>query len=284
VILSVYLLKILCGMKKSEHNGLTLFTFHQLENQQGIMHFVTGRSGGFSNGPFKSLNTGFHSGDRFEDVLNNRRKIAGVLNLDISQFTFARQTHSANVAIVGKEQKGKGGARPDDAIDNTDALITQERGICICVQTADCVPLLVYDPEKHVVAAIHAGWRGTLRKVAEHTIHTLIETFGCHPADLLVGIGPSNGPCCYEVGEDVREEAIAALGSVNGIILPGASRGKYIFDQWQANKQQLLECGIKEENIEITTYCSQTHHDLFFSSRAGKGVTGRTTSGIMLLE
>jgi polyphenol oxidase len=111
-----------------------------------------------------------------------------------------------------------------------------------------------------------------------------MESFGCIPADLLVGIGPSNGPCCYEVGEDVREEAIAALGSVDGIILPAAVGGKYIFDQWQANKMQLLNCGVKEENIEITNLCSQTHHDLFFSSRAGKGVTGRTTSGIMLLE
>jgi polyphenol oxidase len=270
-------------MKKTDHKNLSLYTFNHLSTHPGILHFVTGRSGGFSAGPFESLNTGFHTGDKYEDVLNNRRKIAGVLGIDVSQFVFASQTHSAHVVIVGEQQKGMGSIKPDNAIPDTDALITQDRGICICVQTADCVPLLMYDPERRVVAAVHAGWRGTLRKVTAHTIRTLEENFGSDPARLVVGMGPSNGPCCYEVGEDVKEETVAALGSAEGVILPTANRGKYIFDQWQANRMQLLESGVGEENIQITPYCSQTHQHLFFSSRAGAGITGRTTSGIMLL-
>jgi polyphenol oxidase len=270
-------------MKKIEYNGLAFFTFNHLSNHPEVMHFVTGRIGGYSKGPFESLNTGFHTGDNHADVLSNRHKIAGVLSIDVAQFTFASQTHSSNVVVVGMQQRGLGSITPANAIANTDALITNCRGICICVQTADCVPLLMYDPDKQVVAAVHAGWRGTLRKVTMQTLNRMADEFDCNPEAMIVGIGPSNGPCCYDVGEDVKQEAIAALGSVEGIILSSATKGKYIFDQWQANKMQLLESGVREENIEITPYCSQTHQQMFFSSRAGKGVTGRTTSGIMLL-
>jgi polyphenol oxidase len=265
-------------------DNITLLEFNNLSNSEGIIHFVTGRSGGFSHDPFSSLNTGFHTGDNYQHVLLNRHKLAGVLGIDVTQFVYAKQTHSAHVAIVGRADKGRGSITSENAIADTDALITRHTGICICVQTADCVPLLIYDPKEQVVAAVHAGWRGTLAKVTTNTIGTMEKEHGCNPSDLLVGIGPSNGPCCYEVGEDVKEAACEALGSPEGIILPGAVKGKYIFDQWYANKQQLLECGVREENIEMSGYCSQTHHTLFFSSRVGRGTTGRTTSGIMLRD
>lgn len=269
-------------MEKSIYNGLALYHSMLLGQQPHLLHFVSGRSGGYSKGPFSSLNTGFHVGDNDWHVLQNRKKMALALNLDLLQLTYANQTHSSNIAIMGVEEKGLGSTRMEDAIANSDALITAVEGICLCIQTADCVPLLLYDPVKHVAAAIHAGWRGTLRQITSHTITTLVQAFGCNPTDLLAFMGPSNGPCCYEVGGEVKKEAAEALGCVREIILPGKKPEKYIFDQWQANKLQLLASGLPEANIEIPRYCSQCQHELFFSSRVGGGTTGRTTSGIML--
>jgi polyphenol oxidase len=269
-------------MKVTVREEIKLYRFHNLSGINEIDHFVTGRQGGYSKGPFESLNTGFHVGDSDWNVLQNRKKLARVLGVDLSQFTLANQTHSRNVAIIDKCKKSKGSAGIETAIENTDALLCNTRGIFICVQVADCVPILLYDPVKHVIGAIHAGWRGTLKKITAFTIRQMADTFESKPSDIIAGIGPSNGPCCYEVGADVKSEAIQSLGITKSILVASETEGKYFFDQWRANYDQLLESGLKAENIEISGICTQTHSVDFFSSRAGSGVTGRFIAGIKL--
>ncbi len=271
-------------MEKTTAEGLELYHFANLKKFGEINHFISSRAGGFSKGPFKSMNTGFHVGDNDWIVLQNRKKLAEVLRIDISQLTFAHQTHSSNIAIIDHVKKGSGSTNYESSIPNTDGLVTNIPGICLCVQMADCVPLLLYDPVNKVIGAVHAGWRGTLRKVAESAVKTMAYTYGCSPSDIIAGIGPSNGPCCYEVGEDVNTEALRSLGDLKGIIKEHPQPGKYIFDQWHANFLQLTDCGIPEKNIEISDLCSHCHSDTFFSSRKDSGITGRTTAGIMLKE
>lgn len=269
-------------MKKTESKGAGLFHFDHLSNFNEIKHFVSSRKGGFSEGSFSRLNIGFHVGDSNFKVLQNRQKLADAVGIDLFWFTFANQTHSGNVAVIDAASRGKGATEKRTAFENTDGMVTNVERICLCVQVADCVPVLMYDPVEHVIAAVHAGWRGILKRIVPATIEKMIQQYGCRAENIYAGIGPSNGPCCYEVEEDVKRETLTSLGSINGIISPGQKPGKFIFDQWNAVKMQLTGAGVKENHIEVSGLCSQCHHDTFFSSRAGQGVTGRYAAGIML--
>lgn len=248
----------------------------------GIDHFVSNRHGGFSQGAYLSLNTAFHVGDKYDAVLHNRKKIARLLGVDLFQFTLANQTHSNNIAVVGLSDKSCGSQGLDMAIADTDALLCNTKGVFICVQMADCVPILLYDPVKLVAGAVHAGWRSTLKFIAPAAIEQMTKTFGCNSSDIIAGIGPSIGPCCYEVGEDVKLASNKVFGEKKGIIKPSANPGKYIFDQWQANYESLILSGLKKKNIELSEICTRCNSDKFFSSRAGNGLTGRFMAGIML--
>ncbi|MFO7873310.1 MAG: peptidoglycan editing factor PgeF [Bacteroidales bacterium] len=260
----------------------TIYSFDKLSEFDTIKHFVSTRKGGISQGHFSSLNIGFHVGDNNFRVLQNRRALADALDLDLLSFTMANQTHSGNVNIVGASNRGSGAVDKESALANTDGMITNVPNICLGVQVADCVPVLLYDPVKKVIAALHAGWRGTLRKIIPKAIDKMLQHYDCRTDNILACLGPSNGPCCYEVGDDVFREARITLGSVKDIIKPAKTPGKHIFDQWEANKQQLLDCGIKEEHIEQADICTQCNHDNFYSSRTDQGVTGRFLAGIML--
>lgn len=265
-----------------ELNDTTVFTFENLSRFPEITHFVSTREGGISENNFASLNTGFHVGDDNFRVSQNRRILADSLGIDLGKFTFANQCHSANVAIVDSSGKGRGAYDKTDALPNTDGMMTSVPEICLGVQVADCVPILLYDPDKKVIAALHAGWKGTIRKIALEAVSKMLHHYGSKAEDIYAGLGPSNGPCCYEVSEDVYREALKAFGSVREIILPARQKGKYIFDQWKANFKLLTEAGVKPDHIETAGICSQCRNEQFFSNRALEGVSGRFMAGIML--
>ncbi len=269
-------------MQQHTIEDVTVFTFENLSSFDKLTHFITSRTGGISDGSFASLNLGFHVGDDNFRVLQNRRILSDAIGIDLPKFTFAGQCHSTNVAIVDENGRGRGALERDTALVNTDGMITNVKNICLSIQVADCVPVLLYDPVQQVIASLHAGWRGTIRKIAGEAISKMVQNYGSKAEDIYAGLGPSNGPCCYEVGEDVYREARIALGSVKDVIIPTQKPGKYIFDQWEANIRQLKDAGVKEEHIELAGLCSQCHADTFYSSRAGQGVTGRYVAGIML--
>ena len=260
----------------------SIFRFRNLSEQGGVDHFVSTHIGGLSLSPYESLNLGFHVGDSPETVLKNRERLATTVKIPLYDFTFAKQIHSSTVTIVTEQMKGRGADDHDTAVEATDAMVTSVPGLCLAVLTADCVPLLLFDPCKCVVAAVHAGWRGSVKLIARKTVEILRQKFNCKPTDLLVGIGPSIGPCHYEIGPDVISQVKDAFGGTADYINDQSADGKGYFNLWEANKRQIMEAGVPPQNIEIARICTYCNAHLFFSVRHQKGTTGRFGTGIML--
>ena len=269
-------------MLEKHHQSSSTFQFQNLSEQEGVDHFVSTRTGGLSLSPYESLNLGLHVGDSPETILKNRQRLAATIEISLSDFTFAKQIHSDTITIVTEQMRGCGAADYDTAVEATDAMVTDVRGLCLTVLTADCVPALLFDPQKRVVAAIHAGWRGIVKLITRKTVEILNQEFKCEPADLLAGIGPSIGPCHYEIGDDVISQVGDAFGATDGYIKCDSSDGKGYFDLWEANKRQLMEAGVPPQNIEVAEICTYCNARLFFSARHAKGKTGRFGTGIML--
>ena len=186
------------------------------------------------------------------------------------------------MTIATDEMRGYGAADLDKAVEATDAMITNVPRLCLTVLAADCVLVIFFDPQKKVIAAVHAGWRGTVKLAAQKTAETLKQEFNCNPTELLVGIGPSIGPCHYEVGPEVISQVEDTFGSTDGYINDETPDGKGYFNLWEANKRQIMEAGIPARNIEVAQICTYCNAHLFFSERHQKGRTGRFGAGIML--
>lgn len=187
---------------------------------------------------------------------------------------FPRQTHSNHVEIIRKPAN-------ELAIPDTDALITNQPGICICVQTADCVPILLHDPVKNVVAAIHAGWRGTVEKIVCKTLKIMQTEFDSNPVDVWAGIGPSISQQYYEVGEDVIYRVNKQFEDALKLLKPSENKRAY-FDLWKANQHLLVQSGVSYNQIDILGLCTYFEESSFFSARRDGADTGRMVSGIML--
>ncbi len=205
----------------------------------------------------------------------NKEKLAEVLSIGSHQLVFPRQTHTHSAMNLTEI--------PQEELNDTDALLTNRPEICLCVQTADCVPILLYDPVNKAVASIHAGWRGTVGLIVKEVIQKLNVHYLSSPKNIRAVIGPSIGPEKYEVGEEV---VIAVLSKI-----PNADRtlqrlpsGKHNFNLWEANRQILLECGVLPENIQVSAQCTFTEGNKFFSARREGIQTGRMVSGIMLIN
>ena len=271
-------------MMEKKIDGLSLWCFENLSRGAALGHFVSGRPGGVSPPPYDALNLSFNVGDEPEKVRHNRKRLAAAAGIPLTSLTLARQVHDDQVSIVTKDMRGEGAMDHEDAIGETDAMVTNVPEICLMILLADCVPILLFDPSKRVIGAVHAGWKGTLQGVAQKTVKVLHAAFGCSPADLIVGIGPSIGPCCYEVGPDVVSAVKEAFGNDQDLIRRTPSHGKGLFDLWKANLNQLISAGIPGKNIETAGVCTCHHGDRFYSYRYDKGRTGRFGAGIFLRD
>jgi hypothetical protein len=259
---------------------MNVFKFKNLSGQSNVLHFISTRHGGISAGNCKGLNIGFGTNDSAENVLQNRKILATNVGVPLNHFVFPRQTHSANIALIHRSQRGLGVFERETALPETDALITNEPETCIAVQVADCVPLLLFDPENRAVGAIHAGWRGTASQICMHTIRAMQWHFGTRPENLLAGIGPSIGACCYNTGYDVKEAFDYVKPALNTIFEERNS--KLYLNLWAANREQLVFAGVKPENIEVAGVCSHCNAAEYFSHRHSNGDTGRFAAAIML--
>ncbi len=265
-----------------ENQEVPFYVFENLQAISEIRHFVSTRQGGVSEAPFDTLNVSL----RFDDpsrVLQNRKILAEAVKMPAENFCWAQQVHGHRVALVGEKDRGRGRLTWDDAIPNADAMITQTPYICLAVTSADCVPLLFYDPVQKAIGAAHSGWRGTVQKIATHTVQALQKYFGSHPRDLLVGIGPCISGAIYEVGSEVETAVREAFGTEAGYLIPNTNTGKKHFDLVYANQQQLYALGIPEKNIEVSGFCTYQQADIFFSYRKQGGRTGIFASGIVLV-
>ncbi|MBC7388208.1 MAG: peptidoglycan editing factor PgeF [Opitutaceae bacterium] len=255
--------------------GISLWKFQNFSTQDKIQHFVSGKDGGISLAELAGLNLGFSVGDIDQHVKENRSLLAGSLDIKPDQLFFVSQYHSDKVLIVSEKYDGN----PSKA----DALVTNVKGICICVMGADCVPLLAYDAKKQVVAAIHAGWRGTASSITLKTLQTMADNFGSQPEDIILSVGPSISQEKYEVGEDVYQSFLELQGDGSKKYFKhNKITDKYFPDLWEANKDQGLNFGLKENNIEVAGICTFSNPDKFYSARYFKNKTGRFAAGIML--
>jgi YfiH family protein len=263
---------------------LDILFFANLSQHKGIRHFVSTRTGGFSNSPYNSLNLALHVGDDPVKVLKNRKRLAQAIGIPLDQFTIAKQVHSGTVTVVSEAMTGRGSTNQEDAVEATDAMVTNVPGICLIILVADCVPMLFFDPARNVIAAAHAGWRGTLQFIALHTVKAMEKDFGCSPQDILVGMGPSIGPCCYEVGPEVIAQVKAAFSSCQEYIRHESKDGKGYLDLQKANRDQLVGAGIRRKNIETANHCTSHNAHIFFSYRHQHGETGRFGTGICMVR
>jgi len=231
---------------------LRLLTWPALD-ASGVEAAVTGRAGGVSNGPYESLNLSLAVGDDSASVLENRRRLAAGFGAGPGDFVFARQVHGAGVRVVGDADAGRGAVSQDNAIPDTDALVTASPGVVLAILTADCVPIVLHDPVAGVLACVHAGWRGTVGRICAAAVETM-EKLGASPADIVAGLGPAVDPARYQVGPDVHDAVSAAFGAAADTFIrpdPDVS-GRWLLDLRSANRRVLREAGLGERNIHVT--------------------------------
>ena len=247
-----------------------------------LLHGFSTRPGGVSTAYGRQrrgeLNLGFTASDDSATVAANRELFLGAVTGDpFFPLITTRQIHSATVRRVSLAD-----AAPDSNLAEADGLITDEPGILLGIQTADCIPVLLVDQRTRAVAAFHAGWRGTLRGIVEEGVHEMCKEFDTRAEDLVAAIGPGIGPCCYRVGEEVRS-VFASRFLYAGELFRGvdAEDGQKLhLDLIEANRRQLLDAGLMASSITIVGECTSCRTDRYFSYRAEQGSTGRMLSAI----
>jgi YfiH family protein len=251
-------------MRSHESDGLVFHTFESFEAFPELVQAITTRHGGVSMGPFSSLNISTGRGDDPDAVEENLRRVCRVLGLNREDLVSPNQRHTASVRKVGASDRGRIQV-------GYDALITDQTGVPLLLRYADCVPVLIYDPANRAMALVHSGWRGTTLGAARAAVESMVREFGSRPADMVAAIGPSIGPCCYEVGGEVIE-AIQKAFSPADSLLPRKGAGRRHLDLWSANWRWLSECGIRR--IEVSEVCTACNTHDFYSHRAENGKTG----------
>jgi polyphenol oxidase len=231
-----------------------------------IKHAFLTRRGGASSAPFDSLNVSHDNGDPEEQVLRNRRHIANAFDFDPGQLILLRQMHQDRILLLSEPQV----ALPSPL--EYDAMITDVPNRFLGILTADCLPIFIVDPKQRVVAAVHAGRQGTALHIAAKVVRKMREEFGSQPQDLLIAMGPSIGPCCYEIDESAFLPEWTPFAQSRG-------KGKWMLDLSRVNVALMEAEGIRKEQISSIDLCTCCRHDLFFSYRRD-GRTGRQLSFI----
>ena len=234
-----------------------------------VTAFSTLRTGGVSQGVYESMNVSPTSGDRPEHIAENRRRLAAALGIGEDRFVIPHQNHGIEVRFVSEPVE----------LEGVDALVTQEPGLCICVSTADCIPILLYDPACRAVAAVHSGWRGTVKRIVQVTLRAMQDKLGTRPQDVQAAIGPGIGLEAYEVGDEVYDAFSEA-----GFPMQQVARrmDKWHINLWEANRMLLCEAGV--ENVFVAGICNYSNPDRFFSARRYGKKSGRILNGIYLQQ
>ncbi len=242
-----------------------------------LTHAFCTRQGGGSREEYKSLNVSFREGDEEFQVLQNWGKLADSFAIPIENFLVLNQVHGDGILTLKNQAPGFSSRNEL----NYDAAITNRPGMALCIKTADCVPVFIVDTKKKVIAAVHAGWRGTAMGITAKVIQLMQKQYGSLPKDILAAVGPSIGLCCYEV-DSLVADAFAVQKGKKKFLFRVAAKNKWMLDLPEANRRQILDCGIPEANLELSGFCTVCNQDLFFSHRGSGGVTGRQINFLML--
>jgi YfiH family protein len=269
-------------MKSNTIGSLQYFTFDIFDQHKSVTCVITTRIGGTSSGPFASLNLGARSGDDPSAVRDNRAQLSMLTNGFPDLLTFGRQVHGSDVAVVTGSTIGSGATDADSALPDTDAMVTDMPDVPLVVLVADCCSVSLYDPAKNAVGVAHAGWRGTVAGIAAAAVNKMVDQFQSRPEDLLVGIGPSIGRCCYEVGSEVCDRFSVSFPDLADRVFDRPGDRNARFDLQEANRLILSSVGVDDDRIEVAGLCTSCRTDLFYSHRAEDGNTGRFGALIML--
>ena len=273
-------------MRRYQTGSVVHYGFDHLTEYPDLVNAVFARHGGASAWPYATLNASLAVGDEAGAVVENRRRMAAALGFVLGDLVAAHQVHGTHVAIVSEADAGRGSLDAASALPETDALVTNLPGIMLSLRFADCVPVLLYDPVHRAVGIAHAGWRGTVGGVAAGTVAAMAGSFGTRPADLLAGIGPSIGPCCYNIDAPRAQLVRHSLPWSSEVLSlereAPPHKDPWHLDLWLADRRQLMDAGLGEEHIQMAGLCTACRTDEFYSHRAEAGQTGRFAAVIGL--
>jgi hypothetical protein len=250
-------------------NGLPYFEIPEIADLGWITHGFLTRKGGGSLPPYESLNLSHDNGDRDEQVLQNRVRIATTFGFESKCLVLLNQMHQDGVLVLREPME------TTDPRLEYDAMITDTPHLFLGIRTADCLPIFIVDQRKKVIAAVHAGRQGTALGITAKVLRKMKDVFDCRSHDLLVAMGPSIGPCCYEIGERVFRPDWEPFATPRG-------SGKWMLDLGRINIDQAGSEGIEAGQISWISLCTCCHPGLFFSYRR-EGRTGRQLSFIGLV-
>jgi len=253
--------KTLCAHQK---DGVLYYSFPQMDAYPFLKAGLSTRLGGVSEGIYATMNLSYTRGDEKAKVDENFRRICDAMGLPFDGVVVSAQEHHTTLENVTRADCGKGIAFT--GFKDVDGLLTDEPGVVLCTQYADCVPLLFADPKKGVVAASHAGWRGTVAEIGRLTVERMCSDYGCDPADILAGIAPSIGKCCFEVDTPVYD-AFRKMAVFDNTCFTADGNDKFHIDLWEVNRRVLLSAGVKADNITVTDLCTRCYPDVFWSHR-----------------
>jgi YfiH family protein len=250
---------------------IKVFKFKLFQGYPGLAHGVFSRSGGVSSGCFDALNVGLSSGDDPSAVVENRRRI--LERIDTPKAVFLNQVHGINIHVLDKRLPPVLNPTSGQVPVVADGVVTDMQGLLLVIQVADCQGVLLFDPEKQVIAGVHSGWQGSVQNIIGNCIDVMVDRFKCSPKHIRAGISPSLGPCCAEFVH-YKNEIPKALWSYK-------LTGKPYFDFWKMSRDQMMEKGVEKKNIETMNICTRCNTDKFYSYRKEKK-TGRFACVISL--
>ena len=255
---------------------------------EGVKAFSSTRKGGCSKGNYAEFNINYYCGDSEEAIQKNRASLCHYLGISEDRLIMPHQVHQTKVVAVDESFLRLSAEERKERLEGVDALMTNLANVCIGVSTADCIPVLIYDRVKRVSCTIHAGWRGTVKRIVETAVEAMISTYGSRPSDLLAQIGPGIHLESFEVGDEVYE-AFAKEGFAMETIsqrfpaADGSSIEKWHIDLPMCNLQQLLSKGIPQSQISVSEVCTFQQSETYFSARRMGINSGRIFTGILML-
>ena len=249
-----------------------------------VIAFSTTRHGGHGSGAYGTFNCTPYSGDEQEAVLANQKLLCEWVGIAKEKLIIPYQTHSCNTLVINHNFMLMTSEERHATLQEKDAVMTNLKGVCLCISTADCIPILLYDPMHKAIAAIHAGWRGTIGRIVEQTLHAMHETYGTQYANLKAVIGPGISLEAFEVGIEVYKAFDKTGFDMDRIAQWNEKNGKYHLDLPMANRLQLQAMGVPTGQIHDSHICTYSQHDDFFSARRLGIKSGRILNGIVIKE
>ena len=252
---------------------------HFYDFGQNVTAFSTTRQGGYSEGNYGQFNINRYCGDSPEHIAQNRQALCQLLDIDDHHLLMPHQVHLTEVATIDADFLRLTADERQQRLEGVDAIMTNMSGVCVGVSTADCIPVLLYDAEKHAACAIHAGWRGTVARIVEKAVKAMTATYGTNPSNLVAQIGPGISLDSFEVGDEVYDAFAQAGFNMQSI---SERREKWHINLPLCNKLQLMAMGVKPEQICMSDICTYKSHDTFFSARRLGINSGRIFTAILM--